>query len=78
MLNFLFLYCFQPNCSVVYQIIEFNIIIYLNNHIYIQIVNYIDKYINNDIDNYIDNYNNIYSRININSLFAKFFILLLS
>ena len=78
MLNFLFLYFFKPNCSVVYQIIKFNIIIYLDNHIDIQIVNYIDKYINNDIDNYIDNYNNIYSRININSLFTYFFILLLA
>ena len=73
MLNFLFLYFFKPNCSVVYQLIEFNIIIYLDNYI----DNYLDKYIdyidNNidiDIDNYIDNYNNIYTRININSLFA--------
>ena len=42
MLNFLFLYFFQPNCSVVYQIIKFNIIIYL------------DNYFDDCIDNYID------------------------
>ena len=69
MLNFLFFYFFKPNCSVVYQLIEFNNIIYLDNYID-KYIDYIDNNIDIDIDNYIDNYNNIYTRININSLFA--------